>query len=180
VLHREQIPSGPMPRPGRPPARQGSRARSVALTVLAIVAAMLVGILVATLVSNSRDNGQGNGAESSQQAPPAAEDKPTPEEYEQAIRDYYALLPEQTDEAFALLTGRAKEKSNGERTYTRFWNTIDSVEVLNTDVKGNRVSADLLYTTKGGRTSREATSFALVQQDGKLLIENFVRVGNGG
>jgi eukaryotic-like serine/threonine-protein kinase len=183
VLHREQLPSGPTPRPphrpGRP-ARQGSRARSVALTVLAIVAAMLVGILVATLLSNSRDNGQGNGNRSSQAAPPASAKKPTPAEYEQAIRDYYALLPEQTGEAFALLTGRAKEKSNGERTYTRFWNTIQSVEVLNTDVKGNRVSADLLYTTKTGRTSREATSFALVRQDGQLLIENFVRVGGGG
>ncbi len=181
VMHREALPSGPTPRPAGRPPRQGSKARSVALTVLAIVAAMLVGILVATLVSQSRDNGAGagSGQNSQPQSDPASK-KPTPDEYEQAIRDYYALLPDQTDEAFQLLTGRAKEKSKGERTYKRFWNTIESVEVLNTDVEGNRVSADLLYTTGNGRTSREATSFALVEKDGKLLIENFVRVGSGG
>ena len=184
ALHREPMPSGPTPRPpgrrpgGRPPGR--NRARSVALTVLAIVAAMLVGILVASLLSTTRDNGSGNDAQrNSGQAGPTTT-KPQAEDYDQALRDYYALLPDNTDEAFDLLTGRAKEKSKGKDTYDAFWDTIESVDVLGTDVKGNRVAAELLYETKSGRTSREATSFALVEKDGQLLIENFVRVGDGG
>ncbi|HEV7649999.1 MAG TPA: serine/threonine-protein kinase [Actinophytocola sp.] len=185
-LQREPLPSGPTPRPRRPPARQGNRARSVALTVLAIVAAMLVGILVASLLSNARDNGNGNGnqgQQSSQQAaPPASEsgqDEPSGKDYEQAIRDYYALLPDNTDQAFDLLTGRAREKSGGKRTYTRFWNTIESVQVEQTQSEGRNVAAVLLYVTKTGRTSRETTSFALVQKDGQLLIDNFVPVDRG-
>jgi len=177
ALHREPMPSGPTQRP-RPPARQSSRARSVALTVLAIVAAMLVGILVATLLSNAKDDNNGDGGQkSSQQAPPSSE-KPSGKDYEQAIRDYYELLPENTDEAFDLLTGRAREKSGGKRTYTRFWNTIESVEVEQTESEGRNVAAVLLYETKNGRTSRETTSFALVQEDGQIKIDNFVRLDN--
>jgi hypothetical protein len=179
-LHREPMPSGPTPRLPRAP-RERNRARSVALTVLAIVAAMLVGILVATLLSNTGNNSSGDNArQTSPQEAPASQREPQAEDYDRAVRDYYALLPDQTDEAYDLLTGRAKEKSRGKRTYTRFWNTIESVDVLDTDVEGNRVAAELLYKTKSGRTSREATSFALVQKNGQLLIENFVRVGDGG
>jgi serine/threonine protein kinase len=195
AMHREPMPSGPTPRqtggrprnrPGsRPGGRSGGRARSVVLTVLAIVAAMLVGILVATLVSaKGDDNGQGQKQTSQQQAPPASATEPTseepsPEEYEQAVRDYYDLLPDNTDDAFDLLTGAAKRKSGGKKTYERFWNTIDSVQVTDTSSEGNRVAAELVYETKGGATSRETSSFAIVERDGQFLIDNFVRLGGG-
>jgi serine/threonine protein kinase len=192
-LHREPVPSGPIVRPA-PPRQQragGNRARSVALTVLAIVAAMLVGILVATLVSAAQNKSAGDNqaGKSSQQAAPPPEDTATSEEqddapdsedYEQAIRDYYALLPGDTDQAFDLLTDRAQRKSGGQRTYTKFWNTIASVQVENTQADGDRVAATLLYVTNNGRQSRETTSFALVEENGELLIDNFKRLGAGG
>jgi serine/threonine protein kinase len=182
-MQREPFPSGPTPRPRRPPARNANnRARSVVLTVLAIVAAMLVGILVASLLSNSRDNSDGNRADkqSSQQADPPADatsEEPDGQDYEQAVRDYYALLPDDTDQAFDLLSDRAQRKSGGKRKYTRFWNTIESVQVEKTESEGNRVAAVLLYEAKNGQESRETSSFALVQEDGQLLIDNFVRLG---
>jgi eukaryotic-like serine/threonine-protein kinase len=189
-LQREPVPSGPISRPVPPPRQQagGSRARSVALTVLAIVAAMLVGILVATLVSAAQNKGEGGnqaGNSSSQQAAPpqdtpTSEDEPSGDDYEQAVRDYYALLPGATDEAFDLLTDRAQRKSGGKRTYTKFWNTIESVQVENTQSDGDRVAATLLYESKNGKKSRETSSFALVEEDGKLLIDNFKRLGAGG
>jgi serine/threonine protein kinase len=191
VLHREPLPSGPTPRPPRP--RSGSRARSIALTVLAIVAAMLVGILVASLLSSARNNSAGDRGQpqsSQQQAPPQGDDpstsesqdeddKPSADEYEQAVRDYYALLPKNTGEAFDKLTGRARKKSGGRDRYERFWASIDSVQVTQARAEGDRVSAELIYNTKSGATSREATSFALVQRDGELLIDNYVLTGRG-
>ncbi len=189
AMYREPLPSGPNPGPRPLPQRQragGNRARSVALTVLAIVAAMLVGILVATLLSANEKDGSGNKAQqSSQQAAPPQDgsesgSEPGADEYEQAIRDYYALLPGDTEQAFDLLTDRAKRKSGGKKTYTRFWNTIDSVQVEETQVDGDRVAAVLRYESRNGRTSRETSSFALVEEDGQLLIDNFVRLGPGG
>ncbi|MGH3878215.1 MAG: serine/threonine-protein kinase [Actinophytocola sp.] len=186
VMHREPMPSGPQlahhppgpPRRPPRPARSDGRGRSVALTVLAIVAAMAVGILVATLVSSAqKDNGGAN--QNSQTQPPSEDAGPTPEDYQQAIRDYYALLPDNTDEAYDLLTGQALEKSGGREQYEQFWNTIESVEVQSTEAEGTRVAADLFYQSKNGDTSLEATSFALVEEGDKLLIENFVVVGSG-
>jgi eukaryotic-like serine/threonine-protein kinase len=185
-MHREPMPSGPTPRPlrlpppPRPPLRrQGAsngRARSVALTVLAIVAAVLVGILVASLVSAGRENGNGDDQQSSQQAAP---DKPDEQDYQRAIRDYYALLPDGTDEAYDLLTGKAKRKSGGQQQYEAFWNTIESVSVEDISAQGRQVDAVLLYERKDGSTSQEATAFEVVQRNGRLLIADFERLDGG-
>jgi serine/threonine protein kinase len=192
-LQREPVPSGPIVRPAPPRQRaSGNRARSIALTVLAIVAAMLVGILVATLVSAAQDKSAGDNKarQSSQQAAPppdtptsdeeTQDNGPNTEDYEQAIRDYYALLPGDTEQAFDLLTERAQRKSGGKRTYTKFWNTIESVQVEDTQADGDRVAATLLYESKRGKQSRETSSFALVEENGELLIDNFKRLGPGG
>jgi eukaryotic-like serine/threonine-protein kinase len=195
MAHREQLPSGPTPRPVMPPPsrprprpggpKSGTRARSVVLTVLAIVAAMLVGILVATLLSPSHDNPNGaNKAQQTQQqqAGDGSTKKRTPQDYEQAVRDYYALLPGNTEQAFQLLTGRAKRKSGGRETYDAFWNTIDTVQVEQAEAQGNAVSAVLLYVAKSGATSREKYAFSLKQENGQLLIDNYrlLRPGENG
>jgi hypothetical protein len=140
------------------------------------VAAVLVGILVASLVSAGRGNG-GDAQQSSQQAAPP--DKPNEQDYERAIRDYYALLPEGTNEAYQLLTGRAKRKSGGEQQYEAFWNTIDAVSVEDISAQGRQVEAVLLYDKKDGSTVQETTAFELVQKNGQLLISDFDRVDGG-
>jgi len=109
------------------------------------------------------------------------EETPTNEDYVRAIEDYYDLLPEDTDEAWKLLTDRARGKSTGgKKGYERFWRTVESVEVRDSYAAGNRVSATLVYTREDGGTSTEAYSFALVEQDGELMIDNFVRTSGGG
>ena len=54
------------------------------------------------------------------------------------------------------------------------------MQVEETQVDGDRVAAVLRYESRNGRTSRETSSFALVEEDGQLLIDNFVRLGPGG
>jgi eukaryotic-like serine/threonine-protein kinase len=199
VVHREQVPSGPIPRQSRQPRRPApgpSRVRSVVLTVLAVVAAALVGILVANLFTSDGDGGNGQSPQETQgQLPsdtaseetgeePAEETteenpEPTADDYVGAVRDYYALLPDDPDAAWERLTERAQGKSDGRAGYKRFWRTVDSVEVTEAYAEGDRVSATLEFTLRRGGTSVESFSFALIERDGELLIDNFVRTGGG-
>jgi eukaryotic-like serine/threonine-protein kinase len=199
VLYPEPARSGPG---ARPPARRPSgqnKVRSVVLTVLAIVAAALVGILVASLFTSNDNGARGEQPRITQQepAPETATDQPTEEtteettdettteesaeptdeDYVRAVKDYYSLLPEDTDAAWQLMTARAQAKSDGLEGYQRFWRTIESVKVRKTFAEGNRVAATLVFKLKKGGTSTEAYSYALIEQDGELLIDNFEKTG---
>jgi eukaryotic-like serine/threonine-protein kinase len=199
---REPTPSGPVPsRPMPAPAgvaRRGNRVRSVVFTVLAIVAAALVGILVASLLSSGKNNNGGDGqagtsvsqpapetsAESAPESPEETSETsptqaPTAADYENAIRDYYGLLPANPDAAWQLMTPRAQAKSGSKQRYDQFWNGIQSVEVLSARAQGDRVAATLRFVRTNNQPSTEAYSFALVQQNGQLLIDNFVPTGRG-
>lgn len=192
-------PPGP-PRPPRPAgeASQGSKVRSVVLTVLAVVAAALVGILVASLLSSTRHNSQ--AAPNTSAAAPtttSASSKPTTTtsnppttttttpaghsaaDYENAVRQYYGLLPANPGAAWAMLTERAQRRSGNQDGYNKFWARIKSVEVLGTRTEGARVAATLRFTTLEGKDSTEAYVFALVDQGGQVMIDNFAQGGRG-
>jgi len=195
----EPTPSGPLmqqaPQQPAPAGRSATsgRMRSIVLTVLAIVAAALVGILVASLLSSgSKDNGQAqpDGGATTAQGTPVRETTdpttttsqdapatPSAADYETAVRDYYALLPDNLEAAWALMTPRAQAAGGGGRAYQRFWKRIEAVEVLSTKAEGDRVAATVEFTTKEDQTSTEAYSLALIEQNGQLMIDNFVRTG---
>jgi hypothetical protein len=169
----------------------------VVLTVLAVVGAALVGILVASLLSSTRH--------SSQAAPPATTTnagtpKPTTSppttstatsstpttppahsaaDLENAVRQYYALLPASPDAAWALLTERAQRKSGKQDGYNKFWSKIKSVEVLTTKADGQQVAAALRFVTDEDKQSTEAYTFAMIDQGGRLMIDNFTQNGRG-
>jgi eukaryotic-like serine/threonine-protein kinase len=196
---RHQPPPPPMPpRPPRPRAEQsqGSKVRSVVLTVLAVVAAALVGILVASLLSSTRHNSQAAPAPttsaagttsaspkpttSSSNSPPTSVTAPagrSAADYENAIRQYYGLLPANPGAAWAMLTERAQRRSGNQDGYNKFWARIKSVEVLSAKAEGARVAAALRFTTLEGKDSTEAYVFALVDQGGQLMIDNFAQGG---
>ncbi len=203
---RDPIPTPPPQRAQSAGGGSNNRVRSIVLTVLAIVAAALVGILVASLLSsgNGDDNGQGSpGGQSSstqQEVPPAAdsgsgetEEEPTsedtpsetpsedeaagPEDFENAVRDYYALLPDSLAEAWALMTPNAQNQGGGRDAYEGFWAGIKSVEVLSTSVAANQVTAVLRFTRDEGGTSTEQYRLTLVEQDGQILIDSFENQG---
>jgi eukaryotic-like serine/threonine-protein kinase len=190
-----------------PPARTGRDVRSIIYTVLAIVAAALVGILVASLLSNGRNHAQARQSADTGQnaapvtttaaasattttttttaptttttAPPASPTTHTPADLENAVRQYYALLPANPAAAWALLTDRAQKKSGSPESYAQFWAGIASVQVITARGEENRVAAVLQFVTKDGRQSTEAYVFTLVDQNGQLLIDNFSQAGRG-
>jgi eukaryotic-like serine/threonine-protein kinase len=191
-------PAGPPPAASRPATASKRNARTIVVTVLAIVAAALVGILVANLLSENQQTSQSSpppqssqtSQPSTQQAPssPAkqaptvtgatdAPAQPSPADYVRAVQDYYALLPGNLDEAWSRLTAQARQRSGDRAKFDAFWNGIRSVEVQAPTAQGNRVDATLRFVTNAGAQSAEKYFFELVQRDGKLLIDNFQRVG---
>lgn len=92
---------------------------------------------------------------------------------ERAVRDYYALLPGNTDAGWARLTDRYRTTTSGNRaTYDRFWTSVDTVDVLQaTGSAPGSVVATLRYAFTDGRRYEERTSYALVDDGGVLKID---------
>ncbi|WP_076262459.1 serine/threonine-protein kinase [Intrasporangium flavum] len=98
---------------------------------------------------------------------------PTDSELAGAVRDYYALLPGDTDAGWDLLTPRYRASTSGSRSsYARFWSAIDRVRVSNVEgTAPSSVVATLRYDYRDGRTYVERTAYTLVQEGGRLKID---------
>jgi eukaryotic-like serine/threonine-protein kinase len=184
-----------------PPERSPSNARAVILTVLAIVAAAAVGILVTSLLFGKDDNGGQAGAAqptTSQQQAVAGTTTPssktttpttttttvttttttgaTPQDYANAVRTYYGMLPANHDGGWAMLSDKARKKSKGRAAYDKFLNSLASVQVIETTANGNRVRATIEFHTKDGRTTREGYLFVMKRDaSGTIIIDDFGR-----
>lgn len=90
-----------------------------------------------------------------------------------AVRDYYGLLPGNTDAGWARLTDRYRATTARDRaTYDRFWASVDSVSVGQAKASGpGSVVATVRYAFSDGRRFEERTAYTLVQQDGILKID---------
>lgn len=177
----------PPPRPETAPVP--GRRRRLGLVAVIVVLIVLAGIAAAMLVPNlerptaGSDPSPGStttgGAESTPAEPttePSGEvsaDAPTTAELAQAVTDYYALMPDDTDAGWQLLTASYQRQTGGRDSYEDFWNGMDTVTV--TDVSAtapDRVQATLTYVEKSGnRESTERRSFRLVRSDGVLKID---------
>ena len=117
-------------------------------------------------------------------SPPASEGTarggaPTADRLEQAVEDYYALLPDDTDAGYALLTDRYRDKEAGSfRSYTGFWSTIADVRVSDVTATGpGSVAATVRYEDDEGAVSRERRSYRLIEVDGVLKIDDSAVIG---
>ncbi|GAA2685227.1 MULTISPECIES: serine/threonine-protein kinase [Actinosynnema] len=102
---------------------------------------------------------------STQEQPPPPQTAPV----DQGLRDYYSLLPGNTEAGYARLTDNFKAGRAGTyQGYAGFWQTISSVSLTDVQVVGpNQVRATVVYN--GG--SRETNTFTLVQSNGQWLID---------
>jgi serine/threonine protein kinase len=123
------------------------------------------------------------------QAAPSAQASPAPEtgrdgqpsrsDIEQFVRNYYALLPGDTDKAWKMLGDKARSESNGTSSYSRFYDSIRKVSFAQgpTAVDDKTVQAALMFEMKDGRTSGpERYQFVVQPSDGgDLQISSFSR-----
>ncbi|SDP18815.1 Serine/threonine protein kinase [Nakamurella panacisegetis] len=91
-----------------------------------------------------------------------------------AITDYYALLPNDTDQGWARLTSNFQTGTAQNRQYyQRFWDSIQRVTA--TDPRGtgpDTAEATITYYFKDGRTAVESTVYHLQSQGGVLKIDS--------
>jgi hypothetical protein len=87
------------------------------------------------------------------------------------VARYYTLLPEDTTDAWELLTPELQAKI-GAGTYQGFWATIDAVRVDGTEEVGTGlVRVTLTYTTDG-RSETETRQLAVQREGEGYLISD--------
>ncbi|GGP58709.1 serine/threonine-protein kinase [Saccharothrix coeruleofusca] len=180
----------------RKPAAAAAQAvgskRSTVVTALAIVAAAVVGILLASVLSSGGDenrNDLAGGPTSAQpvdgggQAPSTTSSTPvkppvtytahpTQQQQEQAIRDYFALLPGAPQEGFQRLLPEMQSASGGYSSYAGWWSSVESVEVSSISQNDDfAYVVDLNYRMKSGATSQERKLIVLKWQGPHLLLQ---------
>jgi serine/threonine protein kinase len=99
---------------------------------------------------------------------------PSAHDLTRAIKDYYNLLPNNTDEGWTHLTPSYQSKTaNGRQDYEKFWGSIRHVSVSRANGQApGTVQATINYDYNDGRKVAEQTSFTLVRQDGILKIDD--------
>ncbi|HVH24405.1 MAG TPA: serine/threonine protein kinase, partial [Pseudonocardia sp.] len=96
---------------------------------------------------------------------------------ERAVRDYYALLPGNTEAAFGLLSSGAQAKSGGRAGFDRFYAGLQSVTLQNLRQTGdNTAEATVVFVRRDGGSSSEAYRFQTsTAPDGRTIMESFSR-----
>jgi hypothetical protein len=93
------------------------------------------------------------------------------------VQRYYALLPGNTDAAYALLGPQARSQAGGAAGFTSFYNRMQSVTVHNSRLVGdNTVNATVRFVLKNGTTSNEPYQFHMTTDStGKMIMDSFAR-----
>jgi eukaryotic-like serine/threonine-protein kinase len=107
---------------------------------------------------------------------PAAPGDPqsTPEQLQQSITGYYALMPDNLPVAWERLTVDYQQNHAGGFTgYQDFWNPVQRVTVSDVSVQqGDAVDATIAYFFKDGRVIEERTSYGLLAEAGLWKINS--------
>ncbi len=173
----------------------GSR-RRVLIAALAAVVLIAATVLTVLLTRDGENPGNTAAPPTTQQpstsppnpAPPPAEQStsntPSPPSsppstspaavpLEQAIQDYYALIPGNLQAGYARLTDRFKQsRAQTFAKYEGFWRSMRA-EVSGVAVSGqNTVSATITFIENGQTKSREHHVYTLVQSNGQWMIDS--------
>lgn len=124
--------------------------------------------------SGSSDGAGGSGDGSTTEAAPAPAPGTSDQvAQQQAIVDYYGLIPSDLAAGWDRLTpSYQRNTAGGFAGYARFWGAMSRVTVRGVSpAPGDSVDATVTYVYRDGRTSSERTLFKLVQQDGVWKID---------
>ena len=98
----------------------------------------------------------------------------TPEQRQEAITNYYALVPANLPAAWDRLTANYQQSHAGGFTgYQDFWSPVQRVTVMAVSAgQGDAVDATIDYFFKDGKVVEEQTSYILVAEDGLWKIDS--------
>ncbi|MGI9002979.1 MAG: serine/threonine-protein kinase [Pseudonocardia sp.] len=94
------------------------------------------------------------------------------------VQNYYALLPGNTDAAFALLSESAQAASGGRQGFENFYAEMTSVSVQNLrQVDANTVDATVVFVRRNGTTTNEPYRFVTATgADNRTIMQSFSRL----
>ena len=93
------------------------------------------------------------------------------------VEDYYAVLPDDTETGWSMLSPGFQQEVGSYDDYDGFWSTIDSITVEDTQAAGpGAVDTTLVYTTDGS-SEREVRRIELTRSGDDYLISGDEVVG---
>jgi serine/threonine protein kinase len=125
---------------------------------------------------STQDAGSGSGDSG---GPVALSGSPDDQARQQALVDYYALLPDRLDEGWQRLTPSFQQSTAGGRdNYRAFWGSMDQVTVRSVSpAGGDEVDATVTYRYANGREVDERTVFRMAFVDGTWKIDGQRQAG---
>lgn len=184
--------------PGSSPGRPGRWRRGRVIAAAAVLLLVAVGALILAIALNGPEDRSTAASTQSSEASaapttttpaptqasattttqattttpaPAAPAAPGPADFEQAVRTYYGLLPNQLDEAYAYLGPDVQNQAGGRSGYENFWNDYSEVEADNVQAEGTTVTLTIIYTRPDGSTFTEPYVLEMgTAEDGRILI----------
>lgn len=124
---------------------------------------------------------QGGAAQPATSAPETtvAPPLPGPQQLERTVREYYGLLPGDTDAAWEYLDEQARQQSGGRAGYERFWSGIERIRIDGPiRVEGAGLLLNLRFDPERGDTSYERYRLTMTSgPHGRVLIQSWERIG---
>ncbi|MEU6154532.1 protein kinase [Actinosynnema sp. NPDC047251] len=111
-------------------------------------------------------------------APPTTTTPAQPTGPDQALTDYYALLPGNTEVAYTRLTDRFKAgRTLTPAKYRDFWSRVASAPLSEVRVDGDKVTARVTYNYRGGGSESEVNVYTLVRVGDGWAIDQQDTIG---
>ncbi|MET0901510.1 MAG: serine/threonine-protein kinase [Mycobacterium sp.] len=165
----------PVASPSVPPPVATARKTPALLWPLTIAAAVAVVVIYALIYFN-QSRPQGTAAEVTTSAPTTTittttTSTETSEGLGDVVMNYYAELPDNTQDAWKMLSPEYQAKTGGMRQYRDFWQSVRSVTVESVSPRdATSVSARLTYVLRNGSTDSEQRWFEITTEDGNPVI----------
>jgi hypothetical protein len=125
------------------------------------------------------DSGGAAGSDGAGSSAVPISGSPDDQARQQAVIDYYGLLPNRLDEGWQRLTPHFQASTaGGYDNYRGYWGSMQEVTVRGVSPAGGQsVDATVTYRYANGRTVDERTVFGLIYQDGIWKIDSQRQAG---
>lgn len=150
--------------PVEPPNRRGRPA-------ILIAAIAVVGLALLTLVVTNRPGEPDQATTVPTTSPTSTTAKVSAADLERAVTEYYALLPERTDQAWTRLGPTLR--AAGQEQYEKVWKDVKDLTITSPPraTGADTVTVGLEYTRESSGRLREVHRLVLISRDGVLLID---------
>jgi hypothetical protein len=94
------------------------------------------------------------------------------------LEQYYALLPNDTDAAWQMLSPQAQSASGGRASFENFYRRFEDVDLQDAEQTGDGTAeATVVFDPRDGETTRERYRFVIGDEGGEPIMESFSQLG---